>query len=299
MDNASSQIRNSRFWTHLVFAPLVFIAPIVLAVVGAIFVRNSDGVGGINLFMETLSGNASSTLGDLALLVPLGFAFAAGVVAAFNPCGFVMLPAYIGLYMGNNDGRKSNMLVQLRTSLLIGITVTSGFVVLFGIAGLAIGLGIRSIVSSLMPWLGLFIGIILVISGAWLLVGGKIYSRLGIHIASNIGNVTQNNVRGYFLFGLSYGAASLSCTLPIFLSVVGSTFTTGTTANMIKQFLTYSMGMGLVITTLTVGMTLFKETAAGSMKKVVPYIQTAGSWLIIVAGSYIIFYWLTIGGVIT
>ena len=184
-------------------------------------------------------------------------------------------------------------------SVTISLTVTSGFVVLFGIAGLSIGLGIRSIVSGLMPWLGLFVGIILVISGAWLLVGGKIYSRLGVYIASGIGNVTQNNVKGYFLFGLSYGAASLSCTLPIFLSVVGSTFSTDTIASMIKQFFTYSLGMGLVITSLTVGMVLFKETAAGSIKKAVPYIQTIGSWLIIGAGSYIIFYWLTIGGLLT
>ena len=34
------------------------------------------------------------------LAIPIAFAFSAGVVAAFNPCGVVMLPAYIGYKLG-------------------------------------------------------------------------------------------------------------------------------------------------------------------------------------------------------
>ena len=299
MKDNSLQIRNFRLWVRFLLTALVFSVPITLAVMGAIFVKNATGIDEINMFMETISGKTSSTLGDLALLAPFGFAFAAGVVAAFNPCGFAMLPAYIGLYMGKNVDTKPNILRQLQMSLTIGLTVSSGFVILFGTAGLAIGFGIRSVLSSAMPWLGLFVGIGLALSGAWLLVGGKIYSRLGVYISSSIKNVTQNNVKGYFLFGLSYGAASLSCTLPIFLSVMGSTFSTDTIADTTKQFLTYSLGMGLVITSITVCMALFKETVTVSIKQAIPYIQTIGSWLIIGAGSYIIFYWLTIGGLIT
>ena len=31
---------------------------------------------------------------------PLGLAFAAGLVATINPCGFAMLPAYLSFFLG-------------------------------------------------------------------------------------------------------------------------------------------------------------------------------------------------------
>ena len=68
------------------------------ATVGAIVVGNDGGIDGVNSFVERLSGSSGSLFGGL---FPLGFAFAAGVAAAFNPCGFAMLPAYMGLYMGS------------------------------------------------------------------------------------------------------------------------------------------------------------------------------------------------------
>ena len=69
------------------------------AVTGALLSGDSSGTGGINGFVEGLSGNSSSRLGNLGLLAPLGFAFAAGMASAVNPCGFAMLPAYLGLYL--------------------------------------------------------------------------------------------------------------------------------------------------------------------------------------------------------
>jgi cytochrome c-type biogenesis protein len=56
--------------------------------------------------------------------------------------------------------------------------------------------------------------------------------------------------------------------------------------------------MGLVIIGLTIGMALFKGTMVGLLRKAVPYVQPIGAWLMIIAGAYIIFYWLTIGGLL-
>ena len=272
-----------------------------VAVIGAIIIRDATGVDGVNTFVETLSGNSSSFFGDLGLLAPLGFAFAAGMAAAFNPCGFAMLPAYMGLYLGTNDADegRTNPLQQVGRALLIGGAVTAGFVVLFGVAGTIIGLGARSVVSDILPWLGLSIGIVLAIAGSWLLSGGKLYTAFAARAAAHMGNPGQSNARGYFLFGLSYGTASLSCTLPIFLSVIGTTFAVSSIGTSLGQFLLYALGMGLVIIALTVGMALFKGTMVGLLRKVIPYIEPVGSWLMIVAGSYIVFYWLTIGDLLS
>ncbi len=100
------------------------------------------------------------------------------------------------------------------------------------------------------------------------------------------------------MFGLSYGTASLSCTLPIFLAVVGISVAGTSTISVVGNFFLFSLGMGLVIMALTVGMAFFKGAMVGALRKALPYIQPFGSALMVLAGTYIVFYWLTIGGLL-
>ena len=272
---------------------------LTVAILGAALTGDDNLTGGINGFIEGLSGGSSSRLGSIA---PLGiFAFAAGMVATVNPCGFAMLPAYLGLYLGSNDSRASsrNPVPRLAKALLIGLVVTSGFVLLFGITGIVFLAGAEAI-SDFIGWIGLSIGILLTIGGSWLLGGGKLYSSFASRAASHMGNPGQVSVRGYFMFGLSYGTASLSCTLPIFLSVVGVgvTLTSATILDSLGQFVLYALGMGLVIVLMTLGMAIFKEATVGFLRKTLPLVQPLGAVLMIVAGAYVVYYWLTIGGLI-
>ena len=280
----------------VVFPALVATAALALAFLGALVIRGDGGIDGINLFVEKLSGNSSSFFGGLGVIAPLGFAFGAGVAAAFNPCGFAMLPAYMGLYLGTGkDEERASFPRQLGKAVLVGVTVTAGFILLFAVAGAVIGLGARSVVRSILPWLGLGIGVVLTLAGAWLLSGGKLYTALAQQAADRLGNPASSNVRGYFLFGLSYGTASLSCTLPIFLSVVGTSFAAMGLATSFAQFVLYALGMGTVILALTLSMALFRGAMVTGVRRVMPYVQPVGTWLMIIAGTYIVFYWLTIG----
>lgn len=269
---------------------------LTVAILGAMATGDDNTTGGINGFIEGLSGRSSSGLGDIGVLAPLGFAFAAGMVSTVNPCGFAMLPAYLGLYIGSSDSKMvaGTTIQKLARALMVGLVVTSGFVILFGLTGIVIGVGARSIVQYI-PWIGLSIGIILAMAGSWLLGGGKLYSGIAGRAASHIGNPGQVGVKGYFLFGLSYGTASLSCTLPIFLSVIGVSFAASEIATSIGQFILYALGMGLVIVMMTLGMALFKETMVGLLRKTQRFVQPVSAALMIVAGSYIVFYWLTLG----
>ena len=264
------------------------------AFVAAKLIGKDDGIDGVNGFVESLSGGSSSFLGNLGLLAPLGFAFAAGMASAVNPCGFAMLPAYLGLYLGSNQEAPPKR--QLGKALLVGLSVTAGFVVLFGTAGVIIAIGARSAVVGILPWLGLGIGIILAVTGAWMVGGGKLYSGLAARAASRIGDPSQVNPKGYFLFGLSYGTASLGCTLPIFLTVVGTSLAVSDLGASFGQFLLYALGMGLVIMALTLGLAVAKGAMVGAVRKALPYVQPVGAWLMVIAGAYIVFYWLTLGG---
>ena len=277
---------------------LVAVVALAVPIVGAFLIKDASGVDGVNTFVETLSGESSSFFGGLA--APLGFAFAAGMAAAFNPCGFAMLPAYMGLYLGTNDegNRDTNPILQLGRALLVGGAVTGGFVVLFSFVGAVIVLGARSLVGDVLPYFGLAVGTLLAVAGSWLLGGGKLYVALAQRAAARMGDPAQTNMRGYFFFGLSYGTASLACTLPIFLAVIGTTFAVSSIGTSFGRFVLYAMGMGLVIIGLTMGMALFKGAMVGGLRKVLPYIEPIGAWLMIVAGSYIVFYWLSIGGLL-
>ena len=82
-----ASIRGVNVWRTLVLPGLLGSTALAIAVVGAILIGGGRGIDGVNGFVEVLSGSSSSFLGGLGLLAPLGFAFAAGLASAVNPCG--------------------------------------------------------------------------------------------------------------------------------------------------------------------------------------------------------------------
>src|SRR5262249_51802403 len=85
-------------------APLATALTLTLAVTAAILVW--PGGGPVPLLMASLSSTSAELLGTVGTALPLGYAFGAGMLAAVNPCGFALLPAYIGLYLGTNTQRE-------------------------------------------------------------------------------------------------------------------------------------------------------------------------------------------------
>ena len=277
---------------NYVVGGLVALVAILVAIIGARTLGSGTDIDFINLFVEGLSGRSSSFLSEISSI----YAFAVGMASAVNPCGFAMLPAYLGLYLGTGAGeQRRSPLGQIWQAVLVGAAVTAGFVVLFGIAGTAIGFG-ASFVVSYISWIGLAIGVLLTLTGAWLVAGGKLYSGVAARAASQIGDPSSISVKGYFLFGISYGVASLSCTLPLFLIVLGLSATDSSFLGTLLDFCLFALGMGLVIMVLTLGIAFFRGAMVGGLRKALPYIQPIGYWLMVLAGAYIVFYWLTIGG---
>ncbi len=281
-------------WFRGVLLPmLVGGAAVSVAAIGA-FLSGSgaEATGGVNGFIEGLSGMSGDKLDNIGIF---GFTYAAGMVSTVNPCGFAMLPAYLGLYLGAADaaGGVASTTSRVRQAIIVGLLVTSGVLLLFGTVGIVLSAGLTTI-RSVIPWLGLIIGVVLTFAGAWVLLGGKLNIGAFSRAASHMGDARKTNLRGYFLFGLSYGTASLSCTLPIFIAVVGF----GTTTSFLSalgQFIIYGLGMGTVILVLTLGMAVFKGAMVGGLRKALPYIQPVSAAIMILAGAYIVFYWLTLG----
>lgn len=157
--------------------------------------------------------------------------------------------------------------------------------------------GATTALAAYFPWLGLAIGVVLVLAGGRMLSGGSLYTTLGERVAGRIGaGARRPSVRGYLAYGLAHGAASLSCTLPIFLAVVASALTIDGFLPGVLQFVLYGLGMGFVITVLTFGAALAQQVVIKSMRRLDRYVQPGAAILTLLAGAYIVYYWLTLGG---
>lgn len=235
----------------------------------------------------------------LAILLPFGYSFGAGMVSTVNPCGFTMLPAYLSIYLGERDeGQVSRQYIRRGgKALLIGAAVTFGFTVLFSFFGVVLWAGGYFLMQYL-PWFGLFIGAILACLGLLLLAGKSIHTALPARLAGVIGGLEKQGLKTYFLFGIGYGMASLGCALPIFLVVVGSAINSQGFSNGLFQFFSYSLGMGAVMTSLVFSLAVFKGGLANYMRRVLPYMGNIAGAMLFVAGSYQIYYWLTKGGIL-
>ena len=269
---------------------------LIIAIVGSIITGTTTSV--VTGEVEGVSSSAGGILGDISLLFPLGFAFSAGMVSAVNPCGFTMLPAYLGLYLGTSGRQATSSAAetagQLRQALVVGLSVTAGFILLFAVVGLSIGSGARFLVDYF-PWIGLSIGVLLTVAGGWLIRGGTFYTALGERLAARVGDPSRTDVRGYFLFGLSYGTASLSCTLPIFITVIGGSIAIADFLPSVWQFVLYGLGMGSVILALTLSLAVFKAALLVWLRQAMTYVQPASAVLMLAAGGFIVYYWLTFG----
>lgn len=219
----------------------------------------------------------------------LGLAFTAGLVATVNPCGFAMLPAYLSYFMGTDSDVPLSRSASLTRGLVVGSVVSSGFLAVFGLSGLLLTLGLQSL-TDVLPWLALVIGVVLGVLGIAMIRGFYLNVRLpGIR-----GAAKERNLRSLFLFGVSYAIASLSCTLPVFLSLVPVTLSQQTLVGGVATFVVYGLGMSTVLVFLTLAMSLGRTSIVRWMRSSARYINTVSGVILLAAGAFIVWYWATI-----
>jgi cytochrome c-type biogenesis protein len=243
-----------------------------------------------------VSGGLSDGLSGVGAALPFGYAFAAGMLAAVNPCGFVLVPAYLGTLLWT-DGRVARWRL-LGRALGFSAAVTGGFVVLFVAAGLLLG-GLGSVVAFSLPWLGLVVGMLLVAAGALALSGVQSPSlAAGEQLAARLGDATTlRGPLGYAAYGVAYGLASLGCALPVFLTVVGGAMTQGVAA-AVGLFILYGLGLAAVLSAAALVTAALGTSLVARLGRVRSLMPAAGAALLLLAGAYVTYYWLTAGGVL-
>lgn len=216
-----------------------------------------------------------------------GFAFAAGALATVNPCGFVMLPALVAIQLRRTSGSAEATRTELvARGIGFGLRATVGFLVVFGVLGLAVGLGARSIVR-LFPFGGVLVGVVLLVIGLYGLLGRRPLPLPGLD-RGRFGRPVSGGVA----FGAAYAVASLSCTLPIFLAVVGGTLLSDGIGAALLPLIGYAVGMGGVLLAVTLATALSADAVVRVLRRAMPIVEQTGSALLVGIGVYLVAYWL-------
>jgi cytochrome c-type biogenesis protein len=240
---------------------------------------------------STAITNALSPLGNRVWWV---YAFVAGVVAAFNPCGFALLPAYLGLYLNTNDGAGTSVYRVLH-SLRVSAAVAIGFAALFGLAAALFTLA-SSLISRWLPWLGLGVGVVLILLGGAILAGKPVESSLPGRLAGRFGGrAGRKGAPGYAAFGVAYGLASVGCTLPLFLALMGTALESGAHWSPVLAFILYAAGMAATLGSISVAASLLSIGWLGRVRGVTRFVSAASAVLVLLSGAYVVYYWLTAG----
>jgi cytochrome c biogenesis protein CcdA len=217
---------------------------------------------------------------------PLGLAFAAGLVATVNPCGFAMLPAYLSFFLGleepDRDGRAG-----LAGTLRVGGLVSLGFLLVFGLTGLLINVGARAIIDWI-PYLALAVGLAMVVLGIAMWRGYQV--NVGCLKVRN--GTAGRDSRSVLSFGIAYAVASLSCTLPVFLSVVVGSFASTDFVAGFLTYIAYGAGMSALLTGVTLAVAFAKHGIVGKLKSMLRHVQRVSAAFLILAGGYIMWFWI-------
>ncbi len=214
------------------------------------------------------------------------YAFTVGMVATVNPCGFAMLPAYLGYFLGiSSDDGSTDTTASLLRALVVGAVVSAGFLAVFALAGAIVAWTSLS-VGQWSPWLTVVIGVVLAGLGVALALGWE--PKVLLPRLDKGGR--DRGLWSMFLFGLSYAIASLSCTLPVFSSVVATTFSRTSFLSGMATFVAYSAGMALLLMVLTVTLALAQRGLVTGLRQALPYVQRISGAIMALMGAYLTWY---------
>lgn len=214
---------------------------------------------------------------------PLALAITAGMVATVNPCGFALLPAYLSAFVGLQD--RPGRLGSVGRALAVSAVLTAGFVTVFGLLGMVFS-SVLERVMDYAPWFTIVFGLLVLALGIWLLTG----RQLVLSLPKLERGGADGTLASMYLFGVSYAIASLSCSIGTFLIVTSSASNSDSFASRVLTFVLYGVGMGLVITVLTVALAMARSGVVTRFRELMPVMNRIAGGLMVITGAYVAYY---------
>lgn len=220
-----------------------------------------------------------------ALQGNFAYSFVLGVLAAVNPCGFVLLPTYLLFFLGTREATELSANERVRRALVVSAGVSVGFLGVFLVIGIISRLFTQWIELNA-KYAALVIGIMLLFAGLRM-IGGWMPRFVMPQIVGN-----QNKTfRAMALYGVAYAVASIGCTIgflttAVFGSIVLNGFVSG-----VVSILLYGLGMALLVTALTVSLAFAKTGLITIIRGRLHLIERLAAIFVTFTGIYLIWYW--------
>ncbi|MEM1332773.1 MAG: cytochrome c biogenesis protein CcdA [Actinomycetota bacterium] len=222
----------------------------------------------------------------------MSFWFVAGMLAAVNPCGFVLLPTYLMYFLGLSSGEGAQPVKQrdaLRRALKVSAALSGGFMVVFVIAA---GLAnyFTNWLTANAKFATAFFGVALLALGVAMLFGYKLPFT-----TPSVGQGQKDQtVRSMFVYGLAYATASLGCTIGFFITAVFTTSQNSGPWDGITNGIAYAAGMALIVGGLTVTLAFANNGLLKLLRRGLQYMDRIAAAFVLISGLYLLwyFYWV-------
>lgn len=213
----------------------------------------------------------------------LTLALAAGVLAAVNPCGFALLPAYLSLLV--LDASDPSRARAVGRALASTAALTIGFVAVFAVFGVVIS-PIAAGIQRYLPAVTVLIGVSVLLVGGWLLSGRS----LPVIGWSPQGRRPTRRFAAMIGFGATYAIASLTCTIAPFLAIVVASLRSGSVAEGALLFVAYGIGMGLLVGSVALAIALARSSLVHRLRRMGAAVPRLAGLLLVVVGGYVAYY---------
>lgn len=216
----------------------------------------------------------------------IALALTTGVITAFNPCGFAMLPAYVSYFVGStSQDRPRSTPERVARASLVGAVVTLGFITVFGVLGI-LATGLRGSVTRATPYISMGVGAVLIVLAVAMIRGFE--PKLSF---LKIGRSQQgSSLKSMYVYGLSYAVISLSCGFAGFLGTVASAFREESIGRAMLVYLAFASGMGMVLLVVSIAAALAQQTFIKGLKRILPYVNRVSGALLLLAGVYVTWF---------
>ncbi|MEP7114886.1 MAG: cytochrome c biogenesis CcdA family protein [Ilumatobacteraceae bacterium] len=222
----------------------------------------------------------------IALDGRLATSFTAGLLAAINPCGFVLLPTYLVYFLGMENLRPGAERASVLRAIKVSLAVSAGFMSIFVIIGAITKLSTNWLVVKA-QWVSLLIGVGLIVLGVAMLFGYRLpFTTPKLDVGER-----DRSVRSMYVFGIAYAVASLGCTIPTFTGVVLGSFSTRGLSRGIAAVALYGVGMAIVVTGLTVTLAFANTALLKVLRRGMAWFEQFAGVLLILTGMYLCWYW--------
>ena len=211
----------------------------------------------------------------------MSLSFIRGMVAAVNPCGFILLPTYLMYFLGMQGAAPGTQRATMRRALLVSLAVSAGFLSVFLVAGV-ISYNFTNWINENAKYATGAIGLALLVLGIAMLFGYKLPFMTP---TISTGDTPERTMRAMFVFGIAYAVASIGCTIGLFIATVFSTTAREGVVAGVGNVLAYGAGMALLVSALTVALASANTSLLKFLRGSLQYVDRIAAGFVVLSGT--------------